>query len=271
MTNSSLPLVRRPFIYDFIPQTPGWFMDVGHMKARRRFGQKLTQSYTWEEVQSCPICAGRDFIPIANQERHGLPIHCVMCRSCALIFNSPRLTQSSLADHYQADYRLIERGNPPDLHNMMFKLQASKAPLVAAALQQAKVPLLPTSRLADVGCGEGGLLSHLKILCPQSVGFELNTEAAAYGRSQGVTIFNHSLPDDAEPFDLILYEQVLEHIADLQSEIANLVKALKPGGHFYVTITLFFISNMVIFGIFHWPTLSICSPPLGYHWSRATR
>lgn len=155
----------------------------------------------------------------------------MLCNACAFMFTSPRWDETSLSDHYRRDYRDIERGIIPDIHAFMFGLQFDKGPAlwhpIAAALAARETN---TPRVAEIGCGEGGLLAWIQEnSTAQVTGFELNIDASAYGRTRGLDVrADHFGPDDGA-YDVIILEQVLEHLHDPSAFIAMLALAQKPG------------------------------------------
>lgn len=90
-------------------------------------------------------------------------------------------------------------------------------------------------RILDVGCGRGRLLSILKSVGPPAWSFhgiELDGEAVDAVRRLGfsaerTTIENYDPP---ERFDLIVLQQVIEHVRDPKAVARGLARLLAPGG-----------------------------------------
>ena len=232
------PVIRRAAFYDFMPQCPDWFCDLVHINAKWRFLRKLRSQYHHETLSACPYCRHRDFILLATQERSGLPTSVMMCRECTLIFTNPRLDAASWGDHYARDYREIERGAIPDIHSFMFNLQKNKATPLASLLTEAKVPLFEGARVADIGCGEGGLIAGLSQEQHglKATGYELNRAATAYGRSLGLDVRTEYFDGTAPPFDFVIVEQTLEHLSDPGALLSAIAQNQKPGGVLYIGV-----------------------------------
>jgi SAM-dependent methyltransferase len=84
----------------------------------------------------------------------------------------------------------------------------------------------------DVGCGVGMYLQALRAYTLFTFGVEIEgehvREAAAYGHVvQGV---GEQLPFADNCFDMVLSHEVIEHVADDRSCVADMVRVLKPGG-----------------------------------------
>lgn len=98
------------------------------------------------------------------------------------------------------------------------------------------------ARILDVGCGYGGLGQILQARGVTEVfGVELNPDAA----SHLVGVYNDhwigdveqvSLPANMEPFDCIVFADVLEHLRDPWDTLAQYLQWLKPGGYVVASI-----------------------------------
>jgi len=232
------PVIRRSVLYNALPQSPDWFCNLTHINAKWRFLRKIRSQYRMETLSACPHCGGRDFTLLSTQERSGLPTSVVVCRGCALVFTNPRLDGDALGDHYAKDYREIERGDLPDIHQFMFNLQKSKAPATAAFLKEAGIPIADGARVTDIGCGEGGLLAGLAAEKPgiRVVGYELNTAATSYGRAQGMDIRTAYFDGSGEAYDYVILEQTLEHLPEPGALLASIARNQKPGGVLYIGV-----------------------------------
>lgn len=98
------------------------------------------------------------------------------------------------------------------------------------------------SRVLDVGCGYGGLGRSLRSRgTAQTYGVELNPDAASH--LAGVyadywigDVEEINLPEDLEPFDCIVFADVLEHLRDPWGTMAQYLQRLKPGGYVVASI-----------------------------------
>lgn len=97
-------------------------------------------------------------------------------------------------------------------------------------------------RILDVGCGYGGLGRSLRARgVAQVYGVELNPDAASHlvGVYTGHWIGDVeqvSLPANMEPFDCIVFADVLEHLRDPWDTLAKYLQRLKPGGYVVASI-----------------------------------
>jgi SAM-dependent methyltransferase len=232
------PLVHRRLAFDFLPQFPTWFYNTGHTAAKVRVLHKLRQPGATETLATCPHCGGGQFTLLATQERSGLPTSVSLCRDCALVFTNPRLSETFLQDHYREDYRDIERGKRSDLHQFMFDLQASKGPRLFGFMEKAGFRPQADIDVIDIGCGEGGLLHWFSqnTGVGQAIGFELNAEAAAYGRAQGMDIRTAEYKASGGGLSLAMLEQVLEHLSSPGALLADIAASQKPGSWLFIGV-----------------------------------
>lgn len=114
------------------------------------------------------------------------------------------------------------------------------------------------ARVLDVGCGYGGLGRSLRSRgVAQVFGVEINPDAASH--LAGVytdhwigDVEQVKLPEDMEPFDCIVFADVLEHLRDPWGTLKLYLQWLKPGGCVVASIpnvrNIALLYNLVIRG-----------------------
>lgn len=94
-------------------------------------------------------------------------------------------------------------------------------------------------RLLEIGCAEGAFISRLDTSI-ESVGLELNRNAALAGQDAGLDIRTESIQDHAiinpNHYDVVCSYQVMEHVTDVRGIVAASVQALKPGGRLIISV-----------------------------------
>lgn len=110
-------------------------------------------------------------------------------------------------------------------------------------------PLSGTEHILDLGCGDGGLTAHLAALVPYGrvVGSDCSGEMIAFAQSSYAPLrhnlsFTTSYVEDItyeNEFDVVTSFCMLQWVPDLSKALANICKALKPGGR-----TLLFIPQV---------------------------
>jgi SAM-dependent methyltransferase len=95
------------------------------------------------------------------------------------------------------------------------------------------------AQILDAGCGSGRTLVDLADYGTVA-GIELDPDAAKFAAARGrgeVKVGRlEELPWDTETFDLITCLDVLEHVADDRSALAELRRVTKPGGWLLLTV-----------------------------------
>jgi SAM-dependent methyltransferase len=111
---------------------------------------------------------------------------------------------------------------------------------------QQVVPIGPETRMAEIGCGEGGNLSPFLDLGCKVTGIELSEIKIALSRNyfanhpnvKNLEFINQNLfhveLDEELKFDLIFMRDTLEHIENHEELMVRLHKLLKPGGRVFL-------------------------------------
>ncbi len=88
-------------------------------------------------------------------------------------------------------------------------------------------------QVLEDGCGVGMFVEKLAARGGTVVGLEYDFERAAEAHTRAAQILNaagENLPFPDGQFDLILSHEVIEHVQDDRAAVAEMVRALKPGG-----------------------------------------
>jgi len=88
--------------------------------------------------------------------------------------------------------------------------------------------------ILDVGAGSG-LVRHMDFrgLCAKAVGIDPDPRVSQNPHLDEARVgFADSLPFDAETFDLVFSDNVLEHLEHPERVFSEICRVLKPGGHF---------------------------------------
>ncbi len=142
---------------------------------------------------------------------------------------------SSLPNYERANYRMAQR-----------------ARLAAGFAQQVELTVTPfldtdfsSCRVADIGCGYGHGLVALARRCRSAVGLEPNAVLASESRQRcreadlnNVEVRDQVAGDLDEDggFDVVVLDNVLEHIDDQRKALRRIGKALRVGGVAYILV-----------------------------------
>lgn len=201
-----------------------------NIKVNRAFGKGLT---------CCPVCTNIETTTIRPvfDDRYGCPdmFSLVRCNACGHIMTSPALQENELGGLYSTYYP---------------RKNVVSADLVAVAKEAAE----PWARLyrwwggtnnqgqymvscgqvmLDVGCGSGLSLLEAQELGAEAYGIEADPNIRRIADELGLRVHIGSLHDQPFPgvsFDLIVLNQVIEHIPDPSIALVALKERLKPTG-----------------------------------------
>ncbi|OGC47194.1 hypothetical protein A2886_00925 [candidate division WWE3 bacterium RIFCSPHIGHO2_01_FULL_42_13] len=93
------------------------------------------------------------------------------------------------------------------------------------------------NRFLDLGCDDGSFTMQIGAVChPKEVyGIEIKGPRAALAEQKGMQVKNSDLnekfPFESSNFDLIISDQVIEHLVNLDNFVSEIKRVLKPGGY----------------------------------------
>ena len=192
--------------------------------------------------RDCLICEAPCWPVLSGlfDDRFGAPgtYDIMQCQHCGLEQTWPRPSEAELKLLYeefynwggQEDtfyYKIREKFLNSDLYRLWLKWDGDPA-----------FHLRPgRGRLLDVGCNEGRGLALYSRHGFQAEGVEINERAAAAARSKGFPVYTMSLAEffPAEPFDVVVLANVLEHAADPVDMLTQVRRLLRPGGQVWIS------------------------------------
>lgn len=131
----------------------------------------------------------------------------------------------------------------------MLEERAPRAAAFASLILDTCAPFLPVDehelQVLDVGCGYGHTALEIAKRCARVVGIEpsapLHEQAAQLGDSSGIAnveFRQESIYDlvEVERYDLVVLDNVLEHLADQPSALRRISECLKPRGVAFILV-----------------------------------
>lgn len=94
-------------------------------------------------------------------------------------------------------------------------------------------------KILDIGAGVGDFLSVCKNDGWQTVGIEPSEKAKTIAKSKGVSFVEHLSELEDHSFDIITMWHVLEHVPDLENQIKELKRLIKPNGTIIIAVPNF--------------------------------
>ena len=137
-------------------------------------------------------------------------------------------------------YQGLGRWHDPALKIFMAKVDGTGEAAVRDRIASLFAPLMPASRLLDVGCGSGGELLSLSRRWPSArlYGVDLSLRMLERGwertREAGIRPWlaladAHRLPFPDDSFDGVLHVGAVNNFSDRRRALAEMVRVAKPG------------------------------------------
>lgn len=121
--------------------------------------------------------------------------------------------------------------------------------------------------LLDIGAGTGDFLFAAKQNGWKTIGVEPSQKAKDIAQKKGINFINSTSELDNNSFDVITMWHVLEHVPDLESQIQELKRLLKPNGTVFVAVPNFKSYDANYYGKF-WAAYDV--PIHFWHFSKTT-
>jgi len=181
-------------------------------------------------LTECRICRS-DRLRYAFS-RDGLRLE--QCEDCGLLFQNPQPSDEELAKIYSQHYFLTGDTETDRAITVGMKRRTAERYLDLIRDYAAG------GRLLEVGCGEGDLLQAARDAGFDVVGVEINEHAAAVAENKvgPACIYRGDLSDlrSADPFDVCVLSDVIEHTRDPLAMLAQVQTMLRPDGVLFMAL-----------------------------------
>ncbi|MFM2368718.1 MAG: hypothetical protein RL619_1018 [Bacteroidota bacterium] len=121
--------------------------------------------------------------------------------------------------------------------------------------------------ILDIGAGTGDFLSVAKENGWHTIGVEPSDKAKAIAKQKGVTFVGETSELESHSFDVISMWHVLEHVPDLDEQLKELKRLLKPNGTIIIAVPNFKSFDAKYYGKF-WAAFDV--PIHFWHFSKKT-
>lgn len=179
---------------------------------------------------SCPICDSQQTLLVQNNVKAGspnrgqaleplkvprVPVKLFRCPECVLDFLESWDDTDKIISFYDNNHYVCR----PNVTEGILKYDES-----ANRIDRVKPFLTPTTRLLDIGCGEGDFLKKARPHVKLAEGMEITQTHVESLRKDGFTIWECLIHDfkPAQPYDVIVMHALLEHVPNISEFLREL-------------------------------------------------
>lgn len=203
------------------------------------------------ETTACPVCGTGKTTPVTTE----YSLNIVRCAACGLLYVNPRPRDS------EKNYWAPSRAEMEKKYSPIFE---GRKPHDRDGLYRSHLDTLaryqPGGRFLDVGTHCGFFLRHTKGRSWEAEGVEPSPVLGELAREKfGLKVKTGALAEAAylpESFDVITLLDVIEHLHDPRSLLAEARRIMKPGGVFFIKTpngTYNYLKHVVFHGLLRRP------------------
>ena len=190
--------------------------------------------------KKCPWCNSENnhqFLKLKDYFLTQEEFEILECEDCKLLFTSPSPAPDKIGSYYKSEDYLShneeKKGLFARIYNKVKKINIKNKFKIATSYQQSAVSIL------DIGCGVGDFLLYAKEKGCNVTGIEPSEDARKIAEKKLDCKISspeelQNIPDNS--FDIITMWHVLEHVADLKTEIHHLQRILKKDGRLVLAL-----------------------------------
>lgn len=154
-----------------------------------------------------------------------------------LLKTTPQPSIQNLGGYYESEDYISHTDSKRSLFEKLYHAVKQKA-------LQDKVKLITgltgsKGNLLDIGAGTGDFANEAQKSGWTVTGFEPSEKARAIAKSKGVHLVDDTADLSECTFDIITMWHVLEHVPDVEKQITELKRLVKPGGHIIIAVPNF--------------------------------
>jgi len=185
----------------------------------------------------CPACGNSQYKEFRREDVNGREWIWVRCDDCGMATTYPKWDFKDVIDLYDSGFYQVEY---PITRECILKILHYASPVHARVIDEIEINMeyKEDLKLLDVGCGLGYFANEAKSRGFESWCTEVSQKCIEHARSLPLDNdkiidsskdgYRKSIPDNY--FDAITYNDVLEHVHDIESEMEFIGRKLKNGG-----------------------------------------
>jgi SAM-dependent methyltransferase len=194
------------------------------------------------EYIPCNLCRSKNFEVICRKSVNNLNVHTVMCKTCSLVFISPRMTSKDYDEYYMSYYRIDRASIKQKEYINDLEKNFENARKFGKAIVKYMGEYVNDGLTIDVGSSTGGILYGLKEARGnlELLGIEPSLEESAYAESKGVKtirgLFEDVKLDIKNKASNVLCVQSLNHLLDPKKFLDWSYDILNENGHVFLAV-----------------------------------
>ena len=154
-----------------------------------------------------------------------------------MLITHPQPSLENLGKYYESEDYISHTDNKRSLFEKLYHFIKSIALKNKLNLINSLQP--QKGRILDIGAGTGEFLSVAKNDGWQTIGVEPSDKAKTIAKNKGVSFVSATSELENHSFDVISMWHVLEHVPDLDKQIKELKRLLKPTGTLIIAVPNF--------------------------------
>jgi len=154
-----------------------------------------------------------------------------------MLITHPQPSLENLGKYYESEDYISHTDNKRSLFEKLYHFIKSIALKNKLNLINSLQP--QKGRILDIGAGTGEFLSVAKNDGWQTIGVEPSDRAKSIAKNKGVSFVEKTSELENHSFDVISMWHVLEHVPDLDKQIKELKRLLKPTGTLIIAVPNF--------------------------------
>ena len=154
-----------------------------------------------------------------------------------MLITHPQPSLENLGKYYESEDYISHTDNKRSLFEKLYHFIKSIA--LKNKLNLINSLQFQKGKILDIGAGTGEFLSVAKNDGWQTIGVEPSDKAKAIAKSKGVSFVEQTSELENQSFDVISMWHVLEHVPDLDKQIKELKRLLKPTGTLIIAVPNF--------------------------------
>lgn len=226
-------MLSKRFDYD---NSPALALNGSQAAAKKEVEDKINAGLYKFEKKSCCICAGDNFEALSEKDRYGLHCYLMVCKTCGLIQQNPRMDSAGSFQFYQSEYTRLRFPNSldaDDYFNVMYKKASKVYDYIKSRIFLETMNL----RVFEIGCAAGGILKYFRDQGNEVSGIDINANYVNFGREKyGLALKAESAQDFSLSFlpDLVICCNLLEHLNNPLEVMKRLWFLLPAGAYVYI-------------------------------------